>query len=62
MTNHNNNKLKKAFDSLDDILERIGPFLPETPKAEYKQERQWKLSKDTDFPLPHRHNQVTSPF
>ena len=57
-----NNKLKKAMESLEDILERIKPYLPETPKAEPKEERQWKLSKNNDFPPPHKHNQVTSPF
>jgi len=58
----NNKKLQKAYESLDEILERIGPYLPQSPKTKPKKERPWKLSRDTGFPLPPRHNQVTSPF
>lgn len=57
-----NNKLKKAADSLEDILDRIGPYLPKMPKAEHKEERQWKSSKSNDFLDLPKHNQVTSPF
>jgi len=63
MRGHKNKKIEQAFESLDEILKRIGPYMPEAPKGEPKEERQWKLAKDTT-PLPcwPKHNQVTSPF
>jgi len=64
MRGRKNKKIEEAFESLEEILKRIGPYMPEAPKGERKEERQWKLSKDTAFPLPSlpKHNHVTSPF
>lgn len=57
-----NKIIEQAIESLEDILKRIGPYMPKSPKAEQKKERQWRLAKDDDtLPLP-KHNQVTSPF
>jgi hypothetical protein len=64
MAERKNKKIEQAFESLEEILKRIGPYMPKMPKAEHKEERQWKLGKDATFPLPclPKHNQVTSPF
>ncbi|MHC4595693.1 MAG: hypothetical protein ACYS19_12215 [Planctomycetota bacterium] len=64
MKGRKNKKIEQAIESLDEILKRIGPYMPEAPKGEHKEERQWKLAKDTVFPLPcpPKHNHVTSPF
>jgi hypothetical protein len=59
--NGKNKRIEQAVESLEEILKRIGPYMPKTPKGEHKQERTWKLSKDTALPLP-KHNHVTSPF
>ena len=59
-----NKRIKQAFESLEDIIKRIGPYMPEPPKGEQKTQRQWKMDRDVVFPLPclPKHNQVTSPF
>lgn len=57
-----NKKIEQAKESLEDILRRIGPYMPKTPKAEPTEERQWKMSKDAICPNLPKHNQVTSPF
>jgi hypothetical protein len=62
MRGHKNKKIEQAKDSLDDILKRIGPYMPKTPKEEPTKERQWKMSKDITCPHLPEHNQVTSPF
>ncbi len=54
-------KIEQAKESLEEILRRIGPYMPKTPKSEPTKERQWKMSKGTIYPNP-KHNQVTSPF
>lgn len=61
MKNHKNNKIKQAFDSLEEIIKQIGPYMPKSPEKKQKEERQWKLTKEINFP-PLKHNQVTSPF
>jgi len=64
MRKSKNKKIKQAFESLEDIIKRIGPYMPEPPKQEQKVNRQWKMDRDAVFPLPRppKHNQVTSPF
>ncbi len=64
MKGQKNKKIEQAVESLEEILRRIGPYLPKAPEREQKEERQWRLSKDTTYPLPcqPKHNQVTSPF
>ena len=57
-----NKIIEQAFESLEDILKRIGPYMPKLPKAKQKQERQWKMSKDDAILPSPKHNQVTSPF
>ena len=62
MKKRENKKIKQACESLDDILKRIGPYLPEPPKGETIEESQWKMDKVLSLPLFPKHNQVTSPF
>lgn len=58
------NKIKRAIESLEDILERIGPYIPKPPKEEKRKERPWRMAKDVppQYPNQPKHNQVTSPF
>jgi len=45
-----NKSLKSAKESLDDILRRIGPFRPKTPKAAPTQKREWQMVTEVGFP------------
>jgi hypothetical protein len=45
-------KLKMAHESLDDIIKRIGPFLPKTPQAKQKPEPTWERSDIDVLPIP----------
>lgn len=57
-----NKIIDQAIESLEEIVKRIGPYMPKPPKAEHKEKRQWRLAKDDNtLPSP-EHNQVTSPF
>lgn len=57
-----NKKIKSALESLNDILKRIGPYIPETPEGGKRKEKPWKMAKDVSSPYIPRHNQATSPF
>lgn len=56
-----NKKIEQAKESLEDILRRIGPYLPKPRESKKTEEPQWKIPKGTTYPNP-KHNQVTSPF
>lgn len=43
MKKNKQKSFKEPKESLEQILKRISPYLPETPKAEPKQPREWKL-------------------
>ena len=63
MERHKNKKIEQALESLDDMLRRIGPYMPKAPNEPPRKERQWKMAKDAcPIPYPPKHNQVTSPF
>ena len=57
-----NKIIHQAIESLEEILKRIDPYIPKSPKAEKKEERQWRLAKDDSVLPSPEHNQVTSPF
>jgi len=62
-TYKNKKDIKCAQESLQDILKRIKPYMPEPPKAQPKKERHWRMARDAIFlPRLPKHNQVTSPF
>lgn len=61
MKTHKDKKIQEAFDSLEEIVKRIKPYMPKVPKAEPKKEQQWGVSKGT-LPSAPKHNHVTSPF
>lgn len=50
MTQKNNKELKSAKESLDDILKRIGPFRPKTPKAKPAEDKEWQLATEAAMP------------
>lgn len=64
MKGQKSKKIEQAFESLEEILKRIRPYMPKMPEGVKKEEKQWKLSNDNTFRLPNqpKHNHVTSPF
>lgn len=44
------NDFKAAQESLNDILRRISPYIPKTPKSEEKQPKTWKLVSNGTLP------------
>ena len=60
-----NKKIDQATESLEEILKRIGPFMPKPPKPEPREQHHWRLAKSgTGLPATRspKHNHVTSPF
>ena len=57
-------KIGQAIESLEDILKRIGPYMPKLPQSEAQEKRHWKSADSGNIPLLRqpKHNQVTSPF
>ena len=43
-------QIEEAKDSLGEILKRIAPYVPKTPKVKPKPKRQWKLSAQGELP------------
>lgn len=51
-TREDQKKIKSAKESLDDILKRIGPFMPKPPKVEKKSEPKWRpIDPNTCLPI-----------
>lgn len=50
MTQANEEELKSAQESLDDILRRIGPFRPKPPKAKPAEKKEWRVVTEGTFP------------
>jgi hypothetical protein len=50
MSKQNTKAMKSATESLQEILRRIGPFLPKPPKPEQKQLRTWETISEGTFP------------
>lgn len=37
-------KMKQAEDTLEKVLQKIGPYLPKPPKAESEPRAEWKIA------------------
>ena len=54
-----NKKIKSAQESFGDIVKRIGPYIPRTPKVEKKPEPTWEPVGADAFPIPqHKAQQI----
>lgn len=52
MTNEKDKKLEAAQASLDEILKRIGPYVPKTPQVQSKPEPVWGPVDIDLLPMP----------
>lgn len=50
MKENKQNRIDTARESLDEILGRIGPYMPKTPKTEQKQPKQWRIVGNRTLP------------
>jgi hypothetical protein len=50
MSTANKKSVKSATESLQEMLRRIGPFLPKPPKPEPKEHKTWETISEGTFP------------